>query len=407
MIEQRTELGREFLLRPRGFGRFLSAGFLAVWLCFWTAGEGIVLWILTRGTMSLLSGAPPGPGHAPLRLGPALAVGSFLLVWLALWTVGGIAAMHELLRLTVARDHVSAGPAGLTVLHRLGPFRSTREIPRDDLRRVYLVPRTGVLTAEHRTGSVSLSGLGTPGEREEIAAALRAELRLEDRDTADHGAMALPDGWQEIADPEVGIALVPDLGTRRKQARVSTVVALAASAVALVLVLESWKDPTLLPLAAMACTAAAGMGWGAAWLARGRLEWRIGVGSVTQRRRFGGRVSDRFRACRLEITESRDGDGDAWYALDAIAPDAVTLSPPGRRQDRRTVVKRIHDPDVPRRIGRWLAHRAGIPLEDRATEEARSRDLARLKEQLRGAGRFGPVALRWIERFESRRRPSA
>src|SRR6185436_19420071 len=146
-----TNPGPEHLLRPRGFGRFVSAAFLAFWLCGWAIGESLVLWILIAGGIALLTGTPPEPGRELLEPGPAIAVGVFLLFWLTLWTFGGYAAITELLRLLWSRDAISADPACLRVHHRLGPFRSNVEIPRDRLCRIYVAPGDKSLRADTTT----------------------------------------------------------------------------------------------------------------------------------------------------------------------------------------------------------------------------------------------------------------
>ena len=82
-------------LRPRGIGRFFSAGFLGLWLCGWAAGEAIVLWLLIQGAAALLTGRPPEPGRAPLDPAIALVAGLFMIFWLAFWTAGGALAMRQ------------------------------------------------------------------------------------------------------------------------------------------------------------------------------------------------------------------------------------------------------------------------------------------------------------------------
>jgi hypothetical protein len=405
VLEERTALGREFHLRPRGIGRWFGAVFLVVWLSFWAVGEAIVVWILVHGAISLATGRPPGAGREPIQIGPAVAVGAFLLVWLTFWTIGGIAALRELLRSTVGRDRLIAGPATLTIVRACGPFRRTRELPRDDIRRIFLKSRRGALTAETAAGSVELSTLGTVEERTEVAASLLCELRIADPERSGVEGGILPDGWQEIVDPEGGIALVPDLATRRKQAKVATAVAVAASVVALVLLSQCSRDLNLIPLTAMAVAAAAGLWWGALRLLCGRPEWQVGHGLLKLRRRFGAKVSDRFVATTLELAVSKDGDGDSWYSLVALSPGADPSVGKVEGKTRRTVTKAIHDPTVPRRVGMWLSRRASVPLADRSTDEAGAVDIERLKDQLKQSGRFGRTAATWIERLESRRRP--
>jgi hypothetical protein len=185
---------------------------------------------------------------------------------------------------------------------------------------------------------------------------------------------------------------------------VATVASLAAATVAMLLIRHSANDPNLIPLAVMACAAAAGIGWGALRLTRGRHEWRIGTGSLTQRWRFGGRVRDTFNAASLELTQSSDSDGDDWFALEAVAPGAAEFPAAARRRGRRTIARALRDPAVPKQIGRWLEHRARLPLADRTTRDARAQEAQKALAQLRETGPFGRWAAGWLERLEAKRR---
>ena len=82
MTVERTFGGLEVRLKPTGAGRFLSAGFLAVWLAFWAAGEAFALGVIGVGAWSLLTGNPPSPGHTPLAHAPAHAVGAKQATWI-------------------------------------------------------------------------------------------------------------------------------------------------------------------------------------------------------------------------------------------------------------------------------------------------------------------------------------
>jgi hypothetical protein len=395
-----TPGGLEFRLRPRGVGRFSSAAFLLVWLCFWAAGETIVAYLLVRGAIALITGEPLPEGPQP-RLGPALAAGAFMLFWLAFWTVGGIAAMRELLKLLWSEDRIIVNPGGITVVNRLGPVRSMRELPRDTVRRIRLLPSTGVLRAETTSGTVELATLGTLAERMQLAEILRAELGLDDSPETS-APEAVPDGWQEIVDPEGGIALVPDVGTRRTQARVATAVAAVVAVVAIALLHTTLRDPGLIPLTVIACGATAGLGWLALWLALGRSEWRVGSGRLTLRRRFGGRVRDLLEARALELTCSHDGDGDPWFELEAVALHPRETGSRSGSKTRRKVTRSIHDPTEPRRLGLWLAQRAAVPFQDLTTEDRRTEDLGRQIAKLEGSGFLGRLAARLIARAKGR-----
>lgn len=359
----------EHVLRPRGAGRFVSAAFLAFWLCGWAAGEAFALWVV-------------GATAIPL---PAAV---FLLFWLGLWTLGGYAAIKGLLRLVWSSDRIAAGPSGLNVVHRLGPFRSTVEIPRDTLRRIYVARGDKTLRAETDAGPIVLSSLGAPSEREQVAVELREALRVPE-DCAASGAASLPAGWEEIVTPEGETALVSHLAVRRKLARVALGLTVLVTILALTVLVRARSDAKLIGLAAMACTAAAGLAWGTARLQRCRTEWRIGSGMLIKRQRSGPRLSDRFVGSRLELTRTSDSDGDDWFALEALASES---------SKRSTIERALRDPEVPQRLGTWLAQRTRIPFEDRSARDVHAPDRERALAQLRESGALGRTLAGWIER---------
>lgn len=395
----------EARFRPRGAGRFVGAAFLSVWLCGWAAGEAFVLFVLGAGAVALATGQPVMGRDQPLTLGPALAVGAFLTVWLTFWTLGGIAAMREWLRLVWAEDRLAVSAEGLWLSRRLGPFRSTRRLAGADLRRVFVQPRRSTLMAETDAGVVELTNLGTVQERTDAAAHLRRALAPPD-ERPGTAPDALPKGWEEIHVLPSGAILVPNLRTRRNQARVMAAVALAASVVLLLLVRASLRDPNLWALTVMAGAAAAGLVWGAASLWWGRKEWVISPGKLTLQKRFAGRGRVLGEARALELTERKDSDGDEWYELGAWGrkANATTLRSAGYRAietdaascQRFVVSRALHDPDEPRRLGLWLAGRAAVPFTDRVPDEAARRaEQARLREALARSGKLGA----WLARL--------
>ena len=401
---------REIRLAPRGPGRYFSAAFLFVWLCGWAFGEAFALWFLIRGAIALLTGTPPDAGREPLPLGPTLAAGVFLLVWLVFWTLGGIMAMRELLQLLWGADILVVRGGTLEVTRWRGPFRSRREITRDTLRRISLAPKNDRLVAETRHGQVELSTLGTRAEREQAMRSLRAILGLSEADAA--GESGLPGQWQEIITPEGERVLVPNLATRRVQARVAAGFAMVAAALAFAIGRAAVRDLALVPGAILALAAAGALGWGTAWLVRGRNEWRIGSGRLVLRRRFGARVEERFEARRLELTVSSDSDGDDSFVLEAVgepvagpgaaSDPALRTAPPSAR--RRAIARAVHEPSMPRALGEWLARAADVPFEDRSTREARAKELADLLAQLEASGRFGRWAAKTVQRLSEGRK---
>ncbi|HEV8128146.1 MAG TPA: hypothetical protein VGQ14_00670 [Candidatus Eisenbacteria bacterium] len=403
-VGERTTDGRVVRLRPRGASRFISGAFLAFWLCGWAIGEGLVLWILVKGGYALLTGTPPDPGRQPLEVAPALAMGAFLLFWLLLWTVGGIAAFAALLQLLWAEDRITARSYGVTHQWFRGPFRGTKEFARDRVRGFDVASRKRSLVLETDRERVILSELGTAEEREAASRSLRLEMGLAEPDAS---TVPLPKGWEEIITPEGERAVVPDRSVRRVQARVAAGAAIALSIVAFVVLRDAGQKPALIPMAVITTLATAALAWGAFSLAWGRMEYRIGSGSITVRRRFRSTVRELMEARRLEVIVQPDSDGGERFLLEALASEID--SHPARAfgrlstKGRRSIASTLHDPAVIRNLGSWLSRVANIPLVDRTTPEAREAEITSAVEQLANQGPLGRVAARLIRTTRERR----
>ena len=410
MIGERVPEGWQARFKPSGPLRYVGAAFLMFWLCGWAVGEGIALTLLAKGVLALMNGAPFDEGRSPLQVGPALAIGAFLLLWLSLWTVGGVAAIGEVLRLLWAEDRIIANGSGLTVMRSRGPFRGRREIPRDVVRGILLVPRNDALVAETARARIELTRLGSHPDREEAAAALRSELGLPEK-MPEPVTAVLPKGWAELITPEGERAVAVDAATQRVQARVAGVLALTVEGVAVALFVQAVHRLILLPIAIFAGLGGAGLTWAAVWLAYGRMEWRIGSGQLTLRRRFGASTKDLFEARRLELVVSRDSDGDQWFALEALRGGTPAPGPQhwssGQSKDRRRITATVHEPTVPRLLGVWLSRAAGVPLEDRTSREAQEADISLSLDQLEKSGPLGRAAARLIGNAVNQRRKSA
>jgi hypothetical protein len=272
MSVERTAEGLRVGLKSRGVARFVSAAFLAFWLCIWAVGESIVLAIVVIGGKALLTGRPPEPGRDPLDPGPAVVVGVFLIVWLTMWTIGGIAALGELVRLLWAEDRFAVSMDRLTITWVRGPFRSVRSYEQDTIRRISLVGRHEHLALEDTSRRTVTSGLGSRAERVEAATALRTELHVPEPPPA---GTVIPRAWEEVLTPEGERALAPNPSTRRVQARVAGVVTMALAAVTLLLMRESVGRHDLMIPALLFLVFTGSLGAGTVWLARGRSEWRI------------------------------------------------------------------------------------------------------------------------------------
>ena len=410
MIGERVPEGLQVRLKPNGVTRFISAAFLLFWLCGWAVGEGIVLWILAKGILALMNGAPFEEGHAPLGFGPAMAIGAFLILWLSLWTLGGLAALGEVLRLLWSEDRLIANAGGITIVRFRGPFRGRRELPRDVIRRFSLVPRNDALVAETSRERVELSRLGTHAEREETAAALRSELCLRDL-APEADATSLPKGWSEVITPDGQRVVAVDAATQRAQARVAALLAVGVAAIDFAIIRQALDRAVVIPFAVFGLLGSLGLAWVAVWLARGRMEWKIGSGNLILRRRFGSSVQELFEARRLELVVTRDSDGDGWYALEAVREGAPEPGPvvwvQSQSKYRRRVTAALNEPTVPRLLGAWLSRSANVPLVDRTSPEARQAEMTQLRDQLEKSGPLGRIAARLIGDAVDRTRKSA
>jgi hypothetical protein len=388
----RTFQGLEVVLKATGYGRFGGAAFLLVWLAFWVVGEVLVGGLLIWGSWCLLTGQPPGEGRAPLETAPALGVGVFMLFWFAFWTLGGVLAGRELLRLLAGRDRLVLRPDALMVERGFGVFRSGQEIPREQVRRFQRRAHGNILFADTIRGGIELTRYGTAAEFEELAAVLNADWKLSP--DAPSGGV-LPTGWSETPAPEGDAILIKDPAVRRKQAAVAWFVFLVLVGVGGYILHASLTQFSLLALGAMVAAGAGFAGWGAYQLTYCRDEWLLGDGCLRLQRRIRGRAEVRFEAVALRLREEKDSDGDPWYKLVAVSAAASpALSLREARRHERVIMSAAGDPCDVRNLGRWLAERCRLVLEDGTTAEAKAQEMAQLRAQLAASGRFG----RWVAR---------
>lgn len=318
-------------------------------------------------------------------------------------------AIRELLRLMWAEDRVWLDNEFLCVSKRLGPFTKTRQLARDQIRRVFICPGGSGATAlmtQLDNGSVTLADLGTPEDRANAAIQLRTALGLDNTESSVSPA-SLPDAWQEIMDLHGHILLVPNLKTRRTQALIVSVITILAWTGTVLLAWHSQRDPNLLVATIMVAVATVWITKQALWLHRGRNEWRIEKGRLIYQRRNGDQVKQQLEARALELVEWNDSDNDRWYELKAVAlslPSHTTHMPfskPQAAPKERKIDRSIHDPTGPRSLGHWLSNRARIPFHDRVPDDARRRaETAKTLDQLARSGKLGHLLARWLSRMQ-------
>jgi hypothetical protein len=292
-------------LRPTGVGRYFNAAFLGIWLAGWAVGEIVALGILVMMVIApmLRRDGVDIPGWIGNWSAGAAVLGIFLfiLVWVTFWTIGGIAAMTAFLRSLAGKDRLRLVPTGLEVMRGAGPFTRTRLIDRTDIRRIRVRHHDHALVADTTFGTVCLTDLGTPLERETICAWLRGVLQLPPDGVIRHDADKAPPGWkmQPTGDGSVGL--------RRR----------------------------------------------AAWLPWLRTEWIVRRGLLTHRRRIGPRVSEHsYDHAQFAIEHTTDSDGDDLYRL-------ILRSARGDR----TIQSAINDEGEIVECARWFASRTGFELQ--------------------------------------------
>ena len=397
---EQTGQGQQVRLRPHGAGRFVSAAFMSVWLCGWAIGEAIVGWIVGKGIHALATGEPLSRDGSTPAAGVLLIAGAFVAVWLVFWTIGGVMAMREWCRLLMGEDRLLAGPAGLTVEHRYGPFRSRQTFARDVIRHLDAHSRPGRLQIETTTATRELSTLGTYAEHVQAAQALERELNLSASDAA-AASRELPPGWQEALTPEGERVLIQDPALRATRARGAAIAAMVTGAAALGLVSVALRQPPLFALVAFLVILTVVLSGIALWMTRGRMEWKFGIGQLVLRRRWGAQVTEVFTARSLELNTHSDSDSGPWWVLEALADPPAAPSGPVRITIRtlshcRRIEATTAGPTVPRQLGAWLAQRTELPLVDQTTEGARSAALADVLASLAKSGPVGRVVGRLI-----------
>ena len=183
--------------RPSGWSRWVGATFLTVWLAMWAVGEAFSLAVLFALVASALS---PGlwraigaPKFAAL-IGAGWFFAVFLIVWVTLWTFGGLAAIHEWLRLIAGEDRVTWDGTGVERISRAGPIRRRRSWSRDEIERISTAGRARSLMLPTGREAHVLTAWGTLAEREALRDDLRRALGTSARRHAE-----LPAGWSSEA----------------------------------------------------------------------------------------------------------------------------------------------------------------------------------------------------------------
>jgi len=347
--------GWQVTLRSSGVLRFFPAAFLCVWLCGWGAGEWFALRIVgtliehVSGWHFLPAWLPPLHGQTPP--GPVLVFGfAFLTLWLSLWTWGGLRALRELLGLLCGRDVVSWSGEGLDV-RRHALFLGTRaHLDAQDI--TGFREFRGALLADGRRRATRVTDLGGPDERLQLARLLEAWR------AGAAGPAPLPPDQSPIGDfvavrDESGeLALTPPPGPRRAVGFWLGVLGVALLA-GLVSVIREKTGASLVVGSLFMSAAAGACLYAATWLMGSRETLRFATRRLERRCEMFGRTwTDTFEPLELELTSTRDAEGEIRWQLVASGGGGA----------KRTLLSAIDDPNAPLTLGTWIAERTGVTL---------------------------------------------
>jgi hypothetical protein len=376
---EETPEGTRVTLRPQGAARWLSVGFLALWLVGWAAGEVFALGML-GGIVARALGWVTARGIPTGGAGLGLAI--FLLFWSAVWTIGGLASLSTAARTGWGVDVFTIGRYGWKLRQGIGPWGGVRRFEAGRVTRVALQRRTHALIAEVDGKSVTLTQFGTEADRCALCERLRAAAGLQEADgtgaaTTRRGSRsaprAVPDGYRLETLRDGTECVTRSAGRRVAGAGLMLGLALFWNGIVSVFVLAGAGVLRVkvegLPGAAMEVGRwgywlfltpfiAVGLGLiaGFVWAAIGREEWRLGAGQLEIRRLILGREWSRTYADgMLVLTVQTDSDGDDTWRLMLEAPGTEDRLAGG-------------DPAALRALGVFLSERTGWTFRDREAE---------------------------------------
>lgn len=336
------------VLRPRGAGRWLQAAFTAAFLVPWALLEGLALFLVFLLGWALLAGlgAVPRPGGA-VSPGAVALLGLFGLVWGLGWSAAGLSLLRDLFWALWGEDRIHVGPAGLEAVRHAPPLSRRKVFARHELVRVRLQPGGQALVVDTTRGSETLTVLGDELERARLRDRIEASLCLGGSEAFERELRALPEGWDVDLDSDSRTLLVPARRVRRAQARTSWIAA-TLFGLGFVAATRDEVGPAAVALGLLALLATA-LG---SWLRWARTEWEVEPGRLVFRRRFAGRLltEKRFAEAKLVVVVG-DSDGE-YLQLRVRAGDRV-----------QTLAAAHGEPQPIEHLGRWLSHRAKLPLE--------------------------------------------
>jgi hypothetical protein len=350
-----TVEGDSVTLRATGVGRYVEAVVLGVWIVFWAIGEAFALAVVGSMMAALFGFLRDSEltrlGRSVLDRAPGFEIGFmamflFLMVWLALWTAGGLAALYSCVRLLAGSDRLTVTGDELELTWHAGPVHRTHHFDRNRLRRIRIRSHDKAVVADMVSGTITLTNLGTVGERASVCDWLRHRLGLDAAQPRTFDPLSPPLGWRTTRGDSGAIHLSRPTTGRFTVAAIMAAIAAVA--------LYAWYVDihrnglhSLWPGVVIALLSLA-----AAWVAWAREEWIARDQQLEYRMRFGPLVRERrFRNAHFQMTSHTDSDGDTRYKL-LVRDDAK----------KRTIASSIFDDTEVVDCARWMEAATGFRL---------------------------------------------
>ncbi len=344
------------MLRPRGRGRFVVAGFLLVWLTGWVLGETVAAGALFVFTAQALGLDLPFAANAQTSGVPAAFVIPFLAVWLTFWTIGGIAAAGEALYLLFGREEILVGEATFSVRKVRGVLRGTARVYRRGEVREILLRKAGTLSVRvagpEGVRDVALTGWGSVPfglwlrDRLALSMGLDPEAGPGPARRLQTVPPGLPPTTLETIGPQ-GETLLWD-NPRGQRQLTGCAGTFFGGALLAAVGTHVWLGEAATPAIVAACFFCALT----LFLATAREAVRADRGVLELRRSLPGWSRTRvFREATLKIEEEEDSDGELVTSLFVETPSA--------RETVRSTSQ--HREDV-LRLAKELERRTGFPL---------------------------------------------
>jgi len=347
--------GDSVTLRATGFGRYVEAAFLGVWLVFWAAGEAFALAVVGSMLAALFGFLRDSEltrlGRSVLDRAPGFEIGFiamflFLMVWLTVWTFGGLAALYSCLRALAGSDRLTVSGGLLELTWRAGPVHRTRHFDRTRTRRIRIRSHDKAVVADMVSGTITLTNLGTVAERASVCDWLGHRLGLDAARSPTFDPLSAPPGWRTTRGDSGAIHLSRPTAGRFTVAAIMAVLT-AVALYAWYVDIQRNGPHSLWPGVAIALLALA-----AAWVAWSREEWVVRQQQLEYRLRFGPLSKARtFQQARLEMTSHTDSDGDTRYKL-LVRDD----------EKKRTITSSLFDDTEVVDCARWMEAATGFRL---------------------------------------------